>query len=220
MPSAHLLSHLPRTALVVIDVQNAFNDPVVFHNRERSTPNMQPKITALLAAFRTNKLPIVHIHHIDTDKLDPEGTSPWNEKTHPEGVLPQEYVQPQGEEPVLRKHDKSSGFNALLVSDGATPLKAVLDKENIKTIILVGMSSPHCVSSTARAGYDAGFSVVVVGDACATFAAGVPDYPGAAKGDYKDGKAWSAEATHGVAMAHLDGDMADVVGTAEVLKFL
>ncbi|KAJ7803138.1 Isochorismatase-like protein [Mycena olivaceomarginata] len=214
-----LASNLPHTALIVIDVQQAFIDPS-FLKRERSTPNLQPNITALLAAFRAKNLPIIHIHHIDTEKLDPEGTSLWNESTHPEGVLPQEYVKPQGDEPVLRKYDRSSAFGAHLVSDRTTSLKDILDAQGIKTVILVGQSSAHCVSSTARSAFDLGLSVVVVGDASATYAAGIPEYSGAAKGDIKDGKAWSAETVHGVAMAHLDGDLADVKGTAEVLKFL
>ncbi|KAJ7474769.1 Isochorismatase-like protein [Mycena latifolia] len=219
MSSTYLVSGLPQTALIVIDVQQAFLD-AYFLKRERSTPNMKPNIIALLAAFRTKGLPVIHIHHIDTEKLDPKGESQWNEKTHPEGVLPQDYVAPQAGEPVLRKYDKSSGFGAHLVTDGTTGLKDVLDAQGIKTIILVGQSSPHCVSSTARAGFDLGLSVVVVGDACATYAAGIPDFSGATPGDSKEGKAWSAETVHGVAMAHLDGDLADVVGIAEVLKCL
>ncbi|KAF7368775.1 Cysteine hydrolase [Mycena venus] len=219
MPSAHLVSKLPHTALIVIDVQQAFIDPS-FLKRERSTPNLQPNITDLLAGFRSKDLPVIHIHHIDTERFDPDGTSPWNEKTHPEGVLPQDYVKPLGAELVLRKYDNSSGFCARLVSDGTTSLKDVLDAQGIKTVVLVGLSSPHCVSSTARAGYDLGLKVVVVGDACATYAAGIPEYDGAAKGDIKEGKAWSAEIVHGVAMAHLDDGLADVVGTSEVLKFL
>ncbi|KAJ7035200.1 Isochorismatase-like protein [Mycena alexandri] len=216
MSSSYLVPDLPKTALVVIDVQQAFIDPS-FLKRDRSTPNMQPNITALLAAFRSKHLPVIHIHHIDVV----DETSLWNEKSHPEGVLPQDYVQPLGDEPVLRKYDKSSGFGANLVADGKTSLKDTLDAQGIKTIILVGLSSPHCVSSTARVGFDNGFSVVVVGDACATYAAGIPDFPGATKGDLKDGKAWSAETVHGLAMAHLDGgELAHVVGTPEVLKFL
>ncbi|KAJ7708322.1 nicotinamidase-like amidase [Mycena rosella] len=219
MASAYLASGLPQTALIVIDVQQAFIDPS-FLKRERSTPNMKPNIIALLAAFRAKRLLVIHIHHIDTAKFDPKGESLWNESTHPEGVLPQDYVAPEAGEPVLRKYDRSSGFGAHLVADGATGLKDVLDAQGIKTLILVGQSSAHCVSSTARSGFDLGFSVVVVGDACATYAAGIPDFSGAVQGDSKEGKAWSAETVHGVAMAHLDGDLADVVGTDDVLKCL
>lgn len=102
---------------------------------------MQPNISALLAGFREKHLPVIHIHHFDAV----ESTSLWNEQSHPEGVLPQDYVRPLGDEPVLRKYDKSSGFGANLVADGKTSLKDILDEQGIKTIVLVGQSSPHCV---------------------------------------------------------------------------
>ncbi|KAJ7504195.1 Isochorismatase-like protein [Mycena galericulata] len=177
---------------------------------------MQPNITALLAAFRAKNLPVVHIHHVEAA----EEHSYWNEKSHPEGVLPQEYVAPQPGEPVLRKYDRSSGFHAR-ERDGAAGLKDVLDARGVDTVVLVGQSSPHCVSSTARSGYDRGLSVVVVGDACATYPARNPQYGGAAKGDAQGDTAWSAETVHGIAMAHLaDGGIAQVVGTDVVLKNL
>ncbi|KAJ6590869.1 Isochorismatase-like protein [Mycena sp. CBHHK59/15] len=216
--SYKLAPGLPHTALVVIDVQQAFNS-LEFLKRERSTPNLQPNITALLAAFRARKVPVLHIHHIDTDKLDPTGESAWNETTHPEGVLPQDYVQPVDGEPVLRKYDKSSGFGAHSVTQPTECLHDVLEAQKITTIILVGQSSPHCVSSTARAGSDLGLSVVVVGDACATYALGVGKW-GGPKGDINDGKNWSAETAHGVAMAVIDGEFAEVLSTTQVLKIV
>ncbi|KAJ7262807.1 Isochorismatase-like protein [Mycena rebaudengoi] len=221
MASEHLLPGLPNTALIVIDVQQAFVSPS-FLARERSTPNLQPNITKLLAAFRAKSLPVIHIHHIDTSRLDPNGESDWNEKTHPEGVLPQDYVAPKDGEPVLRKYDKSSGFGATVVGTepaSAQTLKDVLDAQGLTKVVLVGQSSPHCVSSTARAGFDLELGVVVVGDACATYAQGVGNW-GSIKGDIKDGKAWSAEVAHAVEMASLDGDLADVVSTEQVLKLV
>lgn len=118
---------------------------------------------------------------------------------------------------MLRKYDKSSGFGAYLVADGTTSLADVLAARGITTVILVGLSSPHCVSSTARSAGDRGLSVLVVGDATATYAAGVVDF-GGAKGDSQEGSLWSAETVHGVAMAHLEGEVADVVTTAQVLN--
>jgi nicotinamidase-related amidase len=130
-----------------------------------------------------------------------------------------DYVAPIDGEYVLRKYDKSSGFGALLVSDGTTSLADLLGAQGIKTVILVGISSPHCVSSTARSAGDRGFSVIVVGDATATYAAGVVDF-GGSKGDSEGGTSWAAETVHGVAMAHLEGELADVVTTAELLKYM
>jgi nicotinamidase-related amidase len=231
-PSAHLVSGLPSTTLIVIDVQQgvdsnvvsveyllilpdeAFNDPY-YLNRERSTPNLEPNITSLLAAFRAQGLPIIHIHHVNT-KND---SSLWYEATRPTGVLPMEYVAPKDDELVLRKYSKSSAFGAFLVSDGTTSLSEVLDARGIKTVILVGISSAHCVNSTARSASDLGLSVVVVGDATATHASDAVDF-GGTKGDGRDGISWGAETAHAVSMAQLQGEFADVVTTTEVLKYL
>ncbi|KAF7371162.1 Cysteine hydrolase [Mycena sanguinolenta] len=209
-----LVSGLPNTALVVIDVQQAFNLDPNYLTLERSTPKLESNIASLLAAFRAKNLPIIHIHHVNTKNEK----SFWYEATRPEGVLPMDYVAPQGDEPVLRKYDKSSGFGACLVADGTT-LSELLNARGIRTVILVGISSPHCVSSTARSAGDRGFSVVVVGDATATYAASVVDF-GGCKGDSEGGNSWGAETVHGVAMAHLHGELANVVTTAEVLKYL
>ncbi|KAJ6569338.1 Isochorismatase-like protein [Mycena capillaripes] len=211
-PSTHLVSALPNTSLVVIDVQQAFFDPSY---RNRSTPNLEANITSLLAAFREKSLPIVHIHHVNTKNEN----SLFYEKTRAGNVLPIDYVAPKEGEHVLRKYDKSSGFGAFLVSDGTTSLSDLLTTHGIKTVILVGISSPHCVSSTARSAGDRGFSVIVVGDGTATHAAEVVDF-GGTKGDTEDGKLWSAETVHAVAMAHMNGELAEVVTTAEVLKHL
>ncbi|KAJ7330536.1 Isochorismatase-like protein [Mycena albidolilacea] len=213
-PSAHLVSGLPSTALIVIDVQQAFNDPY-YLNRERSTPNLEPNITSLLTAFRAQGLPIIHIHHVNT-KND---SSLWYEATRPTGVLPMEYVAPKDDELVLRKYSKSSAFGAFLLSDGTTSLAEVLDARGIKTVILVGISSAHCVNSTARSASDLGLLVVVVGDATATHASDAVDF-GGAKGDGRDGISWAAETAHAVSMAQLQGEFADVVTTTEVLKYL
>ncbi|KAJ6474472.1 Isochorismatase-like protein [Mycena vitilis] len=171
-------------------------------NRGRSTPNLQPNITSLLAEFRSRNLPVIHIHHVNTKKL-------------------QERTLVVDGERVLRKFDKSSAFGAFLVSDGMTSLSDVFSAEGVETVILqvVGISSPHCVSSTARSACDQGLSVIVVGDATATHAADVVEV-GGSKGDSKDGTLWSAETVHVVAMAHLNDEFANVVTTAEVLKYL
>ncbi|KAJ6531375.1 Isochorismatase-like protein [Mycena vulgaris] len=213
-PSSTLLvPGLPSTALIVIDVQQAFQHPS-FLARERSTPDLEANLTRLLAAFRAKQRPVLHVHHVNTKNA----ASLWNEGTHPAGVLPMACVAPVEGEAVLRKYDVSSGFGAR-VSGSGVGLAEVLAAEGITTVILVGMSSAHCVSSTARSAGDRGLAVVVVGDATAAHAAAVVDF-GAAQGDEKDGKGWSAETVHGVSMAHLQGDLADVVTTAEILKSL
>ncbi|KAJ7832740.1 hypothetical protein B0H14DRAFT_2802415 [Mycena olivaceomarginata] len=200
-PSAHLVSGLPSTALIVIDVQQAFNDPY-YLNRERSTPNLEPNIT-LLAAFRAQGLPIIHIHHVNT-KND---SSLWYEATRPTGVLPMEYVAPKDDELVLRKYNKSSAFGAFLVSDGTTSLAKCLmredqDRDSCRDILRSrtgrSLSSGTRQQHTLRMLWNFG----------------------GAKGDGRDGISWGAETAHAVSMAQLQGEFADVVTTTEVLKYL
>ncbi|KAJ7171172.1 Isochorismatase-like protein [Mycena filopes] len=214
MSSSNLLTPaLPHTALVVIDVQQSFLDPR--YRGRRSTPNLEANITSLLTAFRAHNLPILHVHHINTKNPD----SLYYEKTRPNNVRPQDFVKPAAGEAVLRKYDKSSGFGAVLVS--GEPLEDVLRAQGINTVILVGISSAHCVSSTARSAGDRGFGVVVVADGTATHAVEAVDFgDGAMKGDGEGGKEWTAETLHAVAMANLNRELADVVQTAEVLKFV
>ncbi|KAJ7620954.1 Isochorismatase-like protein [Roridomyces roridus] len=215
--SSLLSSGLAHTALLVIDVQQAFIYEAALAKEELSTPNMESNITALLAAFRAKGLPVIHVHHVNTT----ETGGLWNEESHPEGVRPQDYVAPQPGESVLRKYNKSSGFTALLVTDGRTSLKEVLDAKGINTIVIVGLSSAHCVSSTARSGHDAGFSVVVVGDASGTYGETPVPKHSSIKGDADGGKAWSAQTAHALALGHLStGELAQVVSTETVLTFV
>ncbi|KAJ7763159.1 Isochorismatase-like protein [Mycena maculata] len=188
-PSTYLVPSLPDTALIVIDAQQGLN---------YRAPEAHPALTCNLSIPRPilpepreihtqlgipHHQPPRHAHHVNT--TDPE--SLWYEKTRPAGVLPLDYVEPQGGEPALLNYDKSSAFGAVLVTDGTTSLVEVLAAQGIKTVILVGISSPHCVSSTARSASDRGFRVVVVGDATATYAEEVVDF-GGAEGDVRTGR--------------------------------
>ena len=69
-------------------------------------------------------------------------------------------VQPQGNEPVIVKNYPNS-FRE-------TGLKALLDEQGIKDVVVVGAMSHMCIDATARAAADLGYDVTVVHDACAT----------------------------------------------------
>ncbi|KAJ7474842.1 Isochorismatase-like protein [Mycena latifolia] len=207
-PSSPLLiPGLPSTALIVIDVQQAFHDPS--YVGRRSTPNLEGNLTSLLAAFRAKRLPVIHVLHVNTKNTE----SLWYEATRPDNVRPQACVAPVDGEPVLRKYNLSSGFGARVDGTGES-LADVLAAAGVKTVILVGISSAHCVNSTARSAADHGLGVVMVSDATATHAVDVVEFGGAA-GDAGGGKMWSAETFHAVALAQLEGEFADVVTTAE-----
>ena len=71
---------------------------------------------------------------------------------------------------------------------------------------MVGLTTEHCISSSARMAANLGFNVTVVADATATF--GRRGF---------DGTHYSAELVHGVELASLKGEFATVRNSSEVL---
>lgn len=176
------------SALIVVDVQCAFDDPAW---GERNNPRAERNIADLLAAWRAARRPLVHVRHRNNQ---PGG------RFHPDGagfaVKPEARDLPG--ELVLTKEVNSAFIG--------TDLEARLRSMGIATVVLVGLTTDHCVSTTARMAANLGFAVVVVTDATATFARTGPD-----------GRCYSANEMHDTALASLSGEFATVLHTAQLL---
>lgn len=178
-----------KTALIVIDVQEGLDDPV--HGR-RSNPDAERNMARLLAEWRAKRRPVFHVQHMSSEP---------NSKLRPElpGNRIKPIVAPQGDEPLLQK-TVSNAFSG-------TDLEQRLRRAGIDSVVVVGLTVDHCVSTTARLASDLGFTTTVVGDATAAHER---------KG--YDGTLYPAEAVHAISLVTLQDEFATIVQTDEVLS--
>lgn len=183
------MTKLPQcTALIVIDVQQAFLDP---RWGERNNPEAESNIGHLLAAWRSSGRPIRHVAHDSKEAgslLRPELP----------GNAFQLVAVPESAEPIYRKQVNSAFIGTNLERD--------LRQDGIDTLVIVGLTTNHCVSTTARMAGNLGFKTLVVSDATATFSRCA-----------LDGTLRPAEAVHSAALSDLHQEFAAVVSTEEVL---
>jgi len=178
----------PDAALLVIDVQQGFDEPSW---GKRNNPQAEQRIAELLACFRASKRPVLHARHMSTS---PNSTlrpgQPGNEFKAQATPLP-------GEKVFEKK------VNSCFIG---TTLEAELRRSGYQTLVIAGLTTNHCVSTTARMAGNLGFETWVVSDATATFNRVGPD-----------GIDYPAEQIHAIALSDLHGEFATVVDTKTVL---
>ena len=146
----------------------------------------------LLRYWRERGRPIFHIQHMSTEPNSP---------LRPElpGNAIKAVVAPRGAEPVIRKHVNSAFIG--------TDLDRRLRKAQIHSLVIVGLTTDHCVSSTARMAGDLGYDTVVVADATA-----------AHEQRSYDGSHHEAETVHQLALANMHEEFATILTTDQVLE--
>ena len=184
------ISKTDRPALILIDIQKAF-DNIEHWGGQRNNRNAENNAGELLKLWRENNLPIFHIKHCSSNP-----TSLLNERN--EGNEFKDIVKPIGEESIIKKNVNSAFIG--------TNLKEQLDNAKISKLVIVGLTTDHCVSTTARMAGNFGYDTFLVSDATATFNK---------KGI--DGQNYSAELIHETSLASLNGEFATVV-TADFIK--
>jgi nicotinamidase-related amidase len=176
-------------ALLIIDVQKGLDDPAY---GKRNNPDAEANMVQLLAKWRKHKWPIIHIQHCSVEP---------NSLLRPElpGNALKEEVRPL---PGEKQFTKST--NSAFIGTG---VEAYLQKHDISSLVIVGLTTDHCVSASTRTAADLGFDVTLVSDATAAFER---------KGF--DGAHYSAEDIHKINLVSLDGEFCTVRSTEEVLK--
>jgi len=178
-------------ALLVIDVQKGLALPRL---GERNNPQAEANMASLLATWRVRRQPVIHVRHCST-----EADSPLRPEL-PGNAFKSE-VLPLAGEAVFEK-----SVNSAFVGTGLEPH---LRQAGIKQLVIVGLTTDHCVSASTRSASDLGFDVTLISDATAAFE----------RVGY-DGRHYSGDEIHRVNLVSLDGEFCRVRSTAEILDKL
>lgn len=180
------LTKSDRPALILVDIQKGF-EVIEYWGKERNNPDAELRAGGLLNLWRKKNLPIFHIQHcssILTSLLhESHAGNAFNELAYPaEG------------EPIIKKN-----VNSAFIGTG---LQAQLDHARITKLVIAGLTTDHCISTTTRMAGNLGYDVYLVSDATATFNRETPD-----------GHNYPAELIHQTALASLSGEFAAIVTT-------
>jgi len=181
----------PATALLPIDIQRGFDHPPW---GPRDNPAMDDNGRRLLAAWRASGRPLIHVRH---DSLD-AGSS--LHPSHPGNAF-RDGFEPLPGETLLPK-----SVNAAFIG---TDLDLRLRRLGVRSVVLFGISTDMCVSTTARVAANLGYRTIVVGDACQCF--DLPD---------GDGNTIPAAEIARAHLATLRAEFAEVFDTAAVVAAL
>ena len=178
-----------RSALVVVDVQKAFDDPAYWGRRDN--PACEENVAALIEAWRERGEPVVFVRHDSTKDGSPlRPGQPGNEL---KDVV-------SGEPDLLVTKSVNSAFH------GDPDLAGWLRANGVDGVVVCGIQTNMCAETTARVAANLGFEMRFAIDATHTF-------------DLKahDGGTITADELARVTAANLDPEFCRVVTTAEAL---
>jgi nicotinamidase-related amidase len=175
-------------ALLLVDVQQGFDAPSW---GRRNNPDAEANIALILAAWRQKGWPVIHIRHCSVEPDSP---------LRPE--LPGNAFKAEAR-PLPGEKQFSKTVNSAFIGTG---LEQYLRAQAISALVIVGLTTDHCVSTTTRMAANLGFAVTLIADATATFA----------RRGY-DGVDYSAEEIHKLNLVSLHGEFCAVRATAALL---
>jgi nicotinamidase-related amidase len=187
------LQPIPKNAaLILIDIQQGFDD--LKYWGPRNNPQAEANAGRLLQAWRASGRPLFHVQHRSTTPVSPLRPGQPGCDFKPE-------VKPLPGEPVIGKSVNSAFIG--------TDLESRLRGKGIDTVVIAGLTTAHCVSTTTRMAGNLGFRAFLAADACATNAR-----------TGHDGRSHDAESVHALELAALHGEFAEVMDTGSLLAAL
>ena len=180
-------------ALILVDVQKAFLEKD-YPGINRNNHDAEFICGNILSKWRELKLPIVHVRH--------SSTSPDSKlhKSKP-GFEFNNYVKPLDNEIVLTKKVNSAFIG--------TKLENILYNMNINTLVFVGMTTNHCISSTVRMSGNLGFETYLISDSTACY-----DTMG------MDGKMIDCNIIYESSIANLSKEFATIINSNKLFSLL
>ena len=179
--------------LICIDLQQAFQDEA-YWGGNRNNQNAEEISSQIIAKWREINEQIIHVRHSSTNANSKLHKDSKGFQFHP-SCLPIEG------EIVLTK-----SVNSCFIG---TPLKQLLDERNCSTVVIIGLTTDHCVSTTVRMAANNGYNVLLISDATATFdKVGVMD------------SLYDSELIHQISLASLKDEFATILSSDQLFEML
>jgi nicotinamidase-related amidase len=178
-----------KKALIIVDVQKAFDDKKW---GERNNQNAEENISKILQLWREKGWLVIHIQHNSDNP---------NSVFHPknEGFAIKEIVEPIDKEVIINKKVNSSFIG--------TNLEELLKANEVTTVVITGLTTPHCVSTTTRMSGNLGFDTYLISDATAAF--GMKD---------QNDTYYDAATIHNISLATLHEEFATILTTDKLIN--
>lgn len=176
------------TPLVILDVQDAIDQPVW---EGKNNPGYLAVIQRLLAHWRRHGWPVLHVKHDEpTPTSSYHSNGPWN------GI--KKDVAPIAGEKVIAKQQNCAFIDS--------ELDTLLRDLRVDRLVLAGVVIHNSMDATVRAGKALGYNIILPSDATTAVPVVAPD-----------GTSWDAATVHGLTLAILGGEYAEVMTSEEVI---
>ena len=182
-----------KPVLICIDLQLGFLDEDIWGGN-RNNKDSEEVCSKIIALWRSVNEKIIHVRHSSID---------INSKLHASnnGFRFNPLCKPIKDETILTK-----SVNSCFIG---TNLRDTLDQMNCNTVVIVGLTTDHCVSTTTRMAGNFGYDTYLISDATATF-----DKLG------QNGEIFDSELIHKTALASLNKEFATVISSTDLFKMI